>query len=322
MAALSIDSMNHHASQVAKTSTIIGRSGRGSTSRFSGPRGWYWNAAALIIAWIVVPLAAGADPIPLARQLLVDARDDRLDQHDLLSACLVAGGVTGADELRVRRARVAAALDAANLRLSAAADVQDRAAALHGELHRTILTGRYDKHASDVVHTVASGDYNCLTATTLYAELCRRAGVPLEIWAQPGHVSCLVGTPPLRVEAAVRQFPCASHVAAGSLARRITPIQLAGRFAYNRGIELLERREFEPGIAAIRLACQLDPHDADARANLLAGLNNWALALAEQDQPAAAAALIARGLAIDPHFAPLVANQRYVAERAQVSSPQ
>jgi hypothetical protein len=77
---------------------------------------------------------------------------------------------------------------------------------------------------------------------------------------------------------------------------------------------LLQRRQFEPGVAALRLACQLDPEDADAQANLLAGLNNWAVALAD-DQPAAAAALIARGLAIDPDYAPLVANRRYVAER-------
>ena len=217
-------------------------------------------------------------------------------------------------------ARIDAALDEARIPLRSQTDVQTRAAALHAELHRTILTGRYDKHASDLSHSIASGDYNCLTATALYVELCRRAGVPLEIWAQPGHVFCLVGTPPLRVEAAVGQFPCTNLFAAHSLARRITPIQLAARFAYNRGIELLERREFEPGIAALRLACQLDPEDADARSNLLAGLNNWALALAEQDQPAAAAALIARGLAIDPHFAPLVANERYLAERVRVRS--
>ena len=31
-------------------------------------------------------------------------------------------------------------------------------------------------------------------------------------------------------------------------------------------------------------------------------------------------ALIARGLAIDPHFAPLVANKRYIAERMRHSS--
>ncbi len=288
----------------------------------AGPR-WVSSVASLLLGLALAScpctIAAGAGP--LAQQLLADARDARLDQHDLLSACLVAGGAIEADDLRTLRARIAAALDEARLPLPLHADVQAQAAALHEILHRTILTGRYDKHASDLAHTIASGDYNCLTATALYAELCHRAEVPLEIWAQPGHVFCIIGSPPLRVEPASRQFASSGQFATSSLAQRITPIQLAGRFAYNRGIELLERREFEPGISALRLACQLDPHDGDARSNLLAGLNNWALALADQDQPAAAAALIARGLAIDPHFAPLVANERYISERVRAPVP-
>lgn len=279
-------------------------------------------ACAWLAAFVALHPCAAADPAPLATQLLTDARDGRLDRLDFLSACLIAGGTDDADQLAARRASIADAVGRAALP-PPAADFHARAAALHAELHRTILTGRYDKHASDLSGALATGDYNCLTATALYVELCRRAGLPLAIYAQPGHVFCVVGSPPLRIEpaciatgsAVARPF---AH-AATTPARRITPIQLAARFAYNRGIELLERRQFEPGIAALRLACQLDPHDASARTNLLAGLNNWALALVEQDQPAAAAALIARGLALDPHFAPLVANKRFIADRLRAS---
>ena len=45
-------------------------------------------------------------------------------------------------------------------------------------------------------------------------------------------------------------------------------------------------------------------------ANLVAGLNNWAVDLLRCGQHAEAAARIEQGLQIDPSFAPLVANQQ------------
>jgi len=249
----------------------------------------------------------------LAAHLLADARCGRLANHDLISACLIAGGLS-ASELAARQEPIDAALDQAIAALDEPSGLQHRAQQLHSALHQHLLTGSYDRQASDLSRTFATGDYNCLTATALYVELCNRAGVSCHVFAQPGHVFCVVGTPAIRVEPASRQSPSASIVASAPQSRQITPIQLAARFAYNRGVQSLERRQFEIGINSLRLACQLDPDDSDARANLLAGLNNWAVSLAEE-QPAAAAALIARGLAIDPHYTPLVANERYVAER-------
>lgn len=263
----------------------------------------------------ILPLGAGAaDQHYLAAQLVADARGDRLADHECITGCLIAGGVSDAADLAAHLSAIDRALEQALASLPPMESDQDRAARLHEALHRHVLTGRYDRHASDLSQTLSTGDYNCLRATALYWELCRRAGVQCQIIAQSGHVYCLVGSPGVRVEAASRQYSPTSEVPDSPAAQRITPTQLAARFTYNRGIELLQRRQFEPGVAALRLACQLDPEDADAQANLLAGLNNWAVALAD-DQPAAAAALIARGLAIDPDYAPLVANRRYVAER-------
>jgi tetratricopeptide (TPR) repeat protein len=254
-------------------------------------------------------------------RLLADTRDGMLQDFDLLSACLIAGGVTGERELMTDRSLLAAALERAQ-HIPQQDTAQQRAAAIHEQLHRLVLTGRYDKHATDLRRTLSAGHYNCLSATELFVERCRRAGVPVEIWSQPGHVYCVLGERAVRIEPASRPWRSAPlGVTTSAPARRITPVQLVGKFYYNRGIELLERHEFAAGIDALRLACRLDPLDADARTNLLAGLNNWALELAERDQPAAAAALIARGLAIDPDFAPLVANERYVAERARVRAP-
>lgn len=263
-------------------------------------------------------VAADAASGSLESRLLADARDGMLHDFDLLSACLIAGGVTGERELMTERSLLAAALARAQ-HIPQQGTAQQRAAAIHEQLHRRVLTGRYDKHATDLRRTLATGDFNCLSATVLFVELSRRAGVAVEIWSQPGHVYCALGDRDVRIEPGSRQWRSAPlGVSTGIPARRITPLQLVGKLSYNRGIELLERHEFAAGIDALRLACQLDPLDADARTNLLAGLNNWAIELAEQDQPAAAAALIARGLAIDPAFAPLVANDRYVAELAKV----
>jgi hypothetical protein len=189
---------------------------------------------------------------------------------------------------------------------------EDRAAAIFRQMHESVLVGQYDRGATDLRRALAGGNYNCLSALVIYHELCRRADVPLTLWSQPGHVFCKLGD--VRIEPTCRQWlaPAADFA---ELPRQIAPVELVGRFYYNRGVDHLERREFAAGVAALQIACRLDSRDADARDNLLAGLNNWALALAADDQHAAAAALIARGLAIDPAFPPLLANERYVLQR-------
>jgi tetratricopeptide (TPR) repeat protein len=267
-------------------------------------------------------VAANVETSSFDERLLADAQDGELGQFDLLSACLIAGGVSDAEELAKQRRLLIVAIDdvlGQDLVIGTAAE---RAEVLWQRLHAEVLTGRYDKEATDLRRVMATGDFNCLSATVLFGALCERANIPVEYWSQPGHVYCRLSVHGQRIEAASRQWGAATHsLHASAPARRITPVQLVGKFYYNRGVEQLQRREFERGIASLRRASQLDPLDGDARANLLAGLNNWALALVEQDQPAAAAALIGRGLLIDPSYAPLVANQRYLAERVRASHP-
>jgi tetratricopeptide (TPR) repeat protein len=268
-------------------------------------------------------LAAGARgqeaPLPsLETQLLADAADGELDRFDLPSACLIAAGVGDQRELGELQSRLALALGSVEV-AAADAPADEQARAILRQLHERVLTGKYDEQATDLRRTLASGDYNCLSALVLYVELCRRADVPLVIRSQPGHVFCeLPGAQ--RIEPASRTWlDSRTSTPRTTASRTITPIQLVGKVYYNRGITQLERREFAAGIESLQHACRLDPLDADARTNLLAGLNNWALALLEQGDTNAASALITRGLAIDPHFAPLVANQRYL--RARIAAP-
>jgi hypothetical protein len=278
----------------------------------------------LCLRWVsvLVLLAAvpcsGADVVDvqacsLEKELLADARDGALGRFDLPTACLIASGVSDRAELSHQRmllADAAARIQPLNL---TPLPPEERARAILHRLHAEMLTGRYDKQATDLRRTLAGGDFNCLSALVLYLELCRQAGLPLEIWSQPGHVFCMPQGRTLRIEPASRQWPAPLSARSSSAQpRRITPLELVGKFYYNRGVQLLEQRQFEQGVALISMAGRLDPHDADAQANLLAGLNNWALALCQQEQHAAAAALIARGLALDPQFPPLLANERYV----------
>jgi tetratricopeptide (TPR) repeat protein len=221
----------------------------------------------------------------------------------------MASGVADQAELSRARQRLDAACQPIAAALQAELPHEVRAGILLAQMHARVLTGQYDKSATDWRTALDRGNYNCLSALAIYHELCRQADVPLTLWAEPGHVHCRLGE--LRIEPTSRQWPAPAD-SGSAAARQITPEQLVGRFHYNRGIELLANRDFAGGVAALHSACRLDPLDTDARANLLAGLNNWALALSADEQHAAARSLIFRGLAIDPDYAPLVANEHYL----------
>jgi tetratricopeptide (TPR) repeat protein len=192
----------------------------------------------------------------------------------------------------------------------------ERLAAIQRGLHSQILIGDYQPAASDLRQALSRGDFNCLSAAALYFDLCRSAGMELEIWSRPGHVW-------LRTQDGVTIEPASapalrlrvssgtpSLVLQASLARRITPQQLLGKFYYNRGAQLLAQEQYPAGLELLRTALRLDPHDGDARENLLAGLNNWAAEHLRARRYGEAARLIRQGLSIEPAYEPLVANQR------------
>jgi len=105
-----------------------------------------------------------------------------------------------------------------------------------------------------------------------------------------------------------------------NLSRRITPVQLLAKFYYNRGVEALNAGEFAVGIDRLQISLAMDPADADARANIVAGLNNWAVERCGARRYDEAATLIERGLSLDPSFGPLVANERLVRTGSAISA--
>src|SRR5439155_10115442 len=94
--------------------------------------------------------------------------------------------------------------------------------------------------------------------------------------------------------------------------RHITPVELLGKFYYNRGVQALMNGQFAVGLDLLQTSLLFDPADCDARANLVAGLNNWAAEHCRARRYGEAMPLVEQGLLLDPYFAPLIANERLI----------
>jgi tetratricopeptide (TPR) repeat protein len=269
-------------------------------------------ATFLAALWLLAAPALAAD---VNDRLLRDARDGRLDDFDFVTAALIAGGADDECELSgwldwhiQRRDQL---LDSIPTALPT-----EKLQTIHDALHDQILTGNYQVAASDLRTALSRGDYNCLSALAIYLDLGQAADLPLQIWLTRGHVF-LHGDADgqaIVIEPGTPEWE-AGRAAQRQRARQLTPVELLGKFYYNRGVELLKTGQFADGIKLLETSLELDPADRDARANLLAGLNNWAVEQLRAKRYGQAAALIEQGLLLDPSFAPLVANQQLVRAR-------
>lgn len=275
-----------------------------------------FRCACMALVLLVVPAAADDLVDRLIGDLLGKANDGRLEQIDFVGAALIAGGVADECELSGWLDVYSHHRDALLGSLPSGPSIA-RLRAIHDGLHEQIFKGRYDAAASDLRLALAKGDFNCLSALVLFVDLCESADLPMEIWLTRGHVFLRVvcdaevlelepATPQWNIRMAARRLTLSANRAA----RRITPIELLGKFFYNRGVELLKDRQFAEGIELLTTSLALDPADVDARANLVAGLNNWAVDHLQSSRYDDAAALIEQGLSLDPAFAPLIANEQ------------
>jgi hypothetical protein len=245
-------------------------------------------------------------------RLIADARDGHLDEFDFVSACLIASGVNDECELsgwaERYQEREAAALDAL-----LPAESLERLEGLHRELHVRFLQGVYRADASDMRRLLDGGEHNCLSSVALMFALTQAAGLPVEIRLEQGHVNLRYvpdGEGALVIEPGSLSTMPRRAIAPAS--RLLSPVQLVGKFYYNRGVELLQRDQFAEGLELLVSALLLDPDDASSRANLVAGINNWAAACCADGDYSKAAHLIRLGLRLDSNFAPLIANQQLV----------
>jgi hypothetical protein len=257
-------------------------------------------------------------------ELLRDASDGHFDEHPLYGAAMIASGVSADDRLDCHARMIHLRREQAN-RLDNAADAEN-ARIVFEFLHRHVLTGGYREDASNVAATLRGGPYNCLSAAILFIDLAREAGFDAQAVQAPGHVYCQVRAPAdapredwQNIELTAPDHFQRSRATHGpqrdDTHRVLSAVELVGLVYFNRGIEALARRQFAAAAAANLTALTLDPASRTAADNLLATMNNWALALAREGNPAEALRIVKTARQIAPDHAHLWTNERYLQSR-------
>jgi tetratricopeptide (TPR) repeat protein len=266
---------------------------------------------------------------PLDERLLADAADGRLDEHTLFRAALVANGACDPRVVREYERR----LDAWQAELAAAGVAglppREQARAVLSFLHKRVLSGGYHLEASNVAETIETGRYNCVSSSVLFNALAERLGLPVAAVECPAHVfsRLLLAEEALDVETTCPEwFDIVDRLAPGQTAltlparqglsslgsldvsaigdrRPIGPLGLVAIVYYNRGVEHIERHAFQDALLANAKALRFDPTSAAARANLLAAVNNWALAESAAGEFARSARILEAGLDMAPEHA-------------------
>jgi tetratricopeptide (TPR) repeat protein len=266
--------------------------------------------------------------------LLSDARDGRLDEHSLLVAALIAEGAADAAEIARRERRLDAWADELRRSGPLADAPRDRARQVLHFLHRRILCGRYEETCSNLGVALDVGRHNCVSATILFNCLAARCGLSTAAVECPAHVFSVVAVEGGRLDvettcpdwfdldASAARLPAGAAAvrAAGGAMREIGPCGLVAIVYYNRGIDLLEDRQFPAAIAANAKALRLDRASAAARGNLLASVNNWALSEGEAGRYDSAARILESGLRLAPAHELFRANYAWV-RRQQDARP-
>lgn len=249
------------------------------------------------------------------RRLLQDALDGSIDRMTMLQAALVASGVD--DDALLRAYQAQFRLWQSQLRRSRAVTGRpiEKAAAIFEFLHKDILTGPYEREATDVSLTFGDGRFNCVSSLVLYTGLAEHYSLDVRAVETPGHVFCRlhVGKQTLDIETTCatwfqsgsqseHELPESARRDSAAQTREIELIQLLAIIYYNRAVELLADGEFRSAVSANLAALRLDPTNQVVRGNLLASINNWALALSRTGQHREASELLARGLRGAPHY--------------------
>ncbi len=246
-------------------------------------------------------------------RLLNDARDGQLNDFTFLGAALTASGTDKSTELTKWLDRYEP-VRAGILKSVPAGTLTDRLKAIHAAAHRFVLNGTFQESCSDLRKTFASGDFNCLTSLVVCLDLCQGAGLNVQTRLTRGHVLLsFQNASGLRQAFEPGTAEWHVHPIVDTTSNRsLSQIELLGKLYYNRGVEQLRSGMYQNGLSLLQTSLALDPADEDARANLVAGLNNWAVQRCRDDQYADAASLIEQGLALDPSFAPLISNEQLV----------
>ena len=258
---------------------------------------------------------------PLEKRLFEDAAHGRWDEHNLLTAALLASGVGDPETLHRYQRRVAELVDELRRSGEVAGPPLEQAQAIFEFMHRRILTGGYQLDCTDLSVVLCQGRFNCVGASVLFNCLASEFGLRtcgLEI---PGHAMSRVllqdshfdvettcptwfrlRHDPQKQAELLRQSLGLRPDQARSRPREVSDAELVATIYYNRGVDLLSQKRFSEALAANAKALRLDPANATARSNLLATLNNWAIDLGAAGDYPQAAGLLARGMQLDSGY--------------------
>ncbi len=283
-------------------------------------------------------------------KLFADAADGSLDKHSLLAAALIASGVDDPETVWTSENQVAVLADRLRRSGKVSGSPQEQVQAIFEFMHRELLHGGYRLDATDMTTVLREGRFNCVSASVLLCCLCSRFGIKAEGLEIPGHAMTRVELPDgeLRIEATCPQWfqliddpkrreelirrTVGGQAAKDSIAatrgdiktsaaskadgfRGVSGVELVATIYYNRGVDLLARRQFAQAMAANCKAVRLDRSNKTAWGNLLATLNNWAIAAGSKGQFGKAVYLLETGLAVEPGFQAFTSNYTHVYHR-------
>ncbi|MDZ7615884.1 MAG: hypothetical protein U1E05_02705, partial [Patescibacteria group bacterium] len=198
-------------------------------------------------------------------------------------------------------------------------------------LHRCMLHGGYRIDCTDLRIALDEGRFNCVSASVLFQCIAERHGLEVCGLEMPGHAMNRVRLPdgpldiettcsawfrlmddPKRQEQSVRETLGTASSPSRASSREVSGIGLVAMVYYNRGVDLLAAARYAEAAAANAKALTLDHESRTARGNLLATVNNWAIALGQAGRLDEAISILEAGLALDPHYEPFALNYAHV----------
>lgn len=261
-------------------------------------------------------------------RLFDDAIDSKWDNHSLIQAALIAGGVQDAARLAEATSRFNALAAKAAASIEKGAPGEMSARKLFDFMHREILVNGYELECTDLAATLEHGKFNCVSSTVLFNCLSARFGLDAVGIELPGHAmsrlhlegknvdvetTCpawfaLQHDPKRRAALIAKTIGVDLQAPGVRPGREVSSVELVAMIYYNRGVDLLTAQRFAEAAAANAKALRLDPSSETARGNLLATLNNWAITVGSGQEYKRAIDLLEQGISLDPHYETFAAN--------------